>query len=228
MHYYIDGYNLFFRFNRNEGDFSKQRQQMIDELNMRIQFLKIEATIVFDSHYQPSEGSRAFFQNVEIIFTDEGETADDRILAEINSIDKPQHVTVVTSDKKLAWFARRCDAKTESVEVFVAWLYKRYENKQRQKVAKVKPAVKQRKITSKESVPQPTTKPEECYDYYLTTFQTRLEELEQEPKPHRAHAGKRQPRLKSKKPPIGMSDAARWHHIFEQKLKSGDDGMEEI
>lgn len=233
MRYFIDGYNLFFRFNKDANDFSKQRQLMIDELNWKMRFLKIEATVVFDSQYQRSPGSRSFFHDIEVIFTDEGETADDRILEEIKAIANPRNVTVVTSDKKLAWFARRCEAKTESVEVFSAWLNKRYENKKRQKPADKKAAKKaSKKIepTSSTLEPQPNAKPEECNDYYLTLFEERLATLppiESHKKHHPVRAGKKKSRPKGdNKENFGLSDVARWRQIFEQKLK-GDEDKEE-
>lgn len=183
MHYYIDGYNLMFRLGRDENTLTTQRQQLISELNIKLKLLEVEATVVFDSQYQLGESSRSHFQHLEILFSAYGETADNCILEEIKSENNPHHTVVVTSDKKLAWFARRCSAKTESVEQFMDWLNKRYKNKLRQQKEGVKAP---KTLLVKEKISQPHSPPkepkasasaEECYDYYLAEFQKRFEEL---------------------------------------------------
>ena len=52
--------------------------------------------------------TRSHYDELEILFTAEGETADEYIIDEIKNHPHPQQETVVTSDKKLAWHVRHC------------------------------------------------------------------------------------------------------------------------
>lgn len=218
MHYYIDGYNLLFRIQYPGVSFTTKREQLIAELGDLFHFLSINATLVFDSQYQEGESSRSHYHHVEIVYTNSGETADDRIISEIQ-LARYERITVVTSDKKLAWFARRCNASTESVEQFLGWLKKRYKNKQRPKL-KAPPKARQKKATLKKS-PEPEQRPEACYDYYLNTFQKSYSEaIEQEKS---AAPPKKMKRAKPRAIPqaekdSGVSDFDRWMRIFEERL----------
>lgn len=239
MHYYIDGYNLLFRLLGADDDFTKQRQQLIEDLNAQIQNLELDITIVFDSQFHESESTRSHFQNLEIIFTSIHETADDRILKEIKASRDPCKQTVVTSDKKLAWFARRCSAKTETVEQFSNWLNKRFKNKlrlQKEMLAAAKNPPKESE--KKKNVPEPqpikppppTVEPEKCTDYYLDQFQKKYDALFKEaPQPKKKLQKRHAASLKrSKKPPKHdeqkpVSDMDRWEHIFQNKLTDNRD-----
>jgi predicted RNA-binding protein with PIN domain len=234
MYYYIDGYNLLFRLLYSGKDFSIKRQQLIEELSEKLKALEVDATIIFDSQYRQEEGTRSHYKHLEIIFTSPGETADERIIEEVQAEKQPNQVTVVTSDKKLAWFARRCHAGTESAEEFLDWVNKRYKNKQRQKYqqAKKEPEQKVKVVPAKKvaepikTAPPPVEKPAEGgFNYYLTSFQTRFEQLEEKRKPKKDEANKRRPTPKKLKIPKSeieeersFSEIDRWIRIFEKKL----------
>lgn len=189
MHYYIDGYNLLFRFSDQNKDFTRLREVMIRELDHQATFLGLELTLVFDAQYQLGEASRTHYYNIEILYTAFGELADDLILSEIRTQNRPHLITVVTSDKKLAWFARRCEAKTESVEHFKAWLNRRYYNKLHKGDVKSKTPVSPKKAEGSAVEPPPpvsttplitplkpvkTASVTECHDYYHDEFERRL------------------------------------------------------
>ena len=129
MHYYIDGYNLLFRITNAGENLQEPRQRIIQDLGKKIIVLNISATLVFDSQYEASPRSFTQIKNFEIHFTDHGETADEYIIEDLKKLADPEKTIVVTSDKKLAWQARRHLAKTESVEEFIGWLNKRYKNR---------------------------------------------------------------------------------------------------
>lgn len=229
MHYYVDGYNLMFRILYGEDEISAQRQQLIDDLNRKIQLLELEVTIVFDAQYQYGDSSRSHFQNLEILFTAHGETADELILEEIKAEPNPHQVTVVTSDKKLAWFARRCAAKTESVEQFVEWVNTRFKNKiRKQKLGIPQAKNKEVKITlTKPKRPIPGITPEESFDFYLTQFQESFEKI-RATEVKKPSSLSQQQKKGIKKPPrapkkeSGVSDMDRWKKLFEQRLESGN------
>ena len=142
MHYYIDGYNLLFRVLRAGDDLQKQRQEITADIGKKVTLLELEATLVFDSHYQKDGYVRSHLNSLEIVFTAMGETADELILQELKESAHPSQHTVVTSDKKLANLCRLRQAKTESIDEFLGWLNKRYKNKQRRRPARVRVLVK--------------------------------------------------------------------------------------
>ncbi|MFQ5444883.1 MAG: NYN domain-containing protein, partial [Nitrospinales bacterium] len=176
MHYLVDGYNLMFRVLHAGDDLQAQREEIILDLNEKIQVLHLDVLIVFDAQYQYGRGSRSHLNYLEICFTDKGETADDFIIHKLKSTENPKQITVVTSDNKLGWRARRCLAKTETVEIFLTWLNKRYQNRirqreKRQKATKTRsPRGKKpsRKLPIKRGPPpSPGKSAEESFDYYL-------------------------------------------------------------
>ncbi len=221
MHYYIDGYNLLFRHYGVSDDFAKDRQGLIEELSKMVQLLELNVTLVFDAQHQHEGSSRSHFQRLEIVFSAHGETADELILHMIKSELHPNKKTVVTSDKKLAWFARRCAAKTESIEHFVDWLNKRHHNKLQQlkRIPELKKTVKP---TPKKIKPLPTDHPEACFDFYLELFQKEIEaqvphESSGEPIRKKGKPLKHRP---TEKP---LSEVERWRQIFENRLDGGDE-----
>lgn len=232
MHYFIDGYNLLFRYLYEDDRLSVQREIIIADLNTKLQNLEIEVTLVFDAQYQLGDTSRSHFQNLEILFSAQGETADDLILEEIKRERHPRQVVVVTSDKKLAWFARRSSAKTESVEYFMNWLNKRYKNKQRsiKKVTNASSSVKVKENIPPKAppiqcphVPTPKASPEECFDYYLDQFQKELESITEKKVPKKqSQSGlqRTKSKRKMKKPPEEpiQDHMMRWLEIFERKI----------
>lgn len=195
MHYYIDGYNLLFRIVKaSDEDLQKQREQIIDDLGRKINHLNIDATIVFDSYYQKGMRERSFKHNVEILFTDEGETADECILDELRTKRNPRLETVVTSDKKLAWQSRLKGAHTLSVEDFLSCLNQRWRKK-------IQPS----KIEKKE--PEPIIIPEKketVEEFYLKSFEDAL-------------AGDPFFKKEREKKEKRKSDYERWLDAFEEK-----------
>ena len=175
MHYYVDGYNVLFRLLHAGDNLKEQREQFIEYFKKKVQALNLQVTLVFDSQHHPGESSRAFQGVLEIAFTSNGQTADEYILGKI---DAEQDV-VVTSDKKLAWEARTHFVKTETVEEFFSWLNKRYKNKiKRAKEAKIreeplKVIAKPPAPVKKRAKPSVTATFQECFEYYLETFEER-------------------------------------------------------
>lgn len=177
MHYYIDGYNLLFRVVRAGDDLKSQRIKIINELQTKVRFLELSATLVFDAQYQHGEAAQTHFKGLDLLFTAEGETADEAILRLVKNSPKPDQCTVITSDKRLAWAARRRSAKTESIEEFLGWLNKRVKNK----IRRLKEADKAPKALSlpKKPVKRDLTPPqteEDRFQYYLKIFEEELKQ----------------------------------------------------
>ena len=236
MHYYIDGYNLLFRMLRaSDENLQIQRELVIQELNNKIQFLELDVTLVFDAQYQYGESTRTQLNYLEILFTSSGETADDFIISELKACRTPLQETVVTSDKKLAWRARRKLARTESVEEFFEWINRRYKNKKKQKKREKEegqsPTLIAPKPIAKPAVPtKPSTKDsvEECFGFYLNEFEKNFEEVSKtkpisdaskvEIKPE-IHKKLRKPKENVEK---GIPDHERWQKAFEERLSNPD------
>lgn len=229
MHYFIDGYNLMFRVIRAGNDLQLQREAIIHDLNRKIKCLNLHVTLIFDAQYQTGESSRHHYQNLEIRFTEHGETADDFILKELKHQKNPQHVTVITSDKRLAWSVRRRHAKTESVEEFLSWLNRRYKNKK-------KPALKptqQRECLKPRAdpvhPPHQLSTTEECFEYYLEQFESTFQLLTTQAKQAKAMmksnpSKKRRNSKPSKKnsDEDGLSTTERWLKAFEREISPDD------
>lgn len=181
MHYFIDGYNLMFRILRAGDDLQSQREKIIHDLHEKIQLLDLDVTLVFDAQYQYGDETRSHLHPLEICFTREGETADDYIIGALKAAPNHRQETVITSDNKLAWRARRHLAKTESIEEFMSWLNKRYRNKvaqMKQKRPASKPSTQRiipSRTPSKSSAPpKPGPTLNESFEYYLYEFEKKL------------------------------------------------------
>jgi uncharacterized protein len=204
MHFLIDGYNLLFRLSPFLEEFSASREAIIKELSLRATLLKWHLTVVFDAPDRQGVSKRTHYHNLEILYSGEGETADELIIKVLKRLGECGNCTVVTSDKRLAWKARHLGAKTESVESFVARLNKRYLKPPRE--------AKKRVVASKTEdsdylslfeKEQERTK-ESSSDEYLSLFEKEL--LEQKPA-----------KQKSKK--SIESDFERWFRIFEERVR---------
>lgn len=231
MHYFIDGYNLMFRVSRAGGDLQKQRQDIIQDLEIKINALNLNVTLVFDAQYQNTESSRSHILGVEILFTNVGETADEYILHALKEETKPHLQTVVTSDKKLAWLARRSYAKTETVEEFISLLNRRYKNKLQPKKPSKKliPSIVSKKIEPNSPVAK--SSPEACYDFYLNQFQKSFASLTEEKLAKREakklESGRTSPgKKKNKTPPTCIENEQsmmqRWLTAFNRDVTDAE------
>ena len=234
MHYFIDGYNLLFRILRNGDNLADQRRQIIEDLCQKVKILQLDVTLVFDSQYQPGDSERSYYNSLEIQYTSEGETADDFILSALKRSAHPEAQTVVTSDKHLAWLSRRRLAKTEPIEEFITWLNKRFKNKLRQ--SKKEKEILQEKATQAapkkimKRVPTSKSTVEDCYDFYLESFE---KEYEQDKQQKQAKQPATPPKVKKtpKKSKLSkdllpedssekhLSETERWHTIFNKKIQ---------
>lgn len=221
MLYLIDGYNLLFRVLRTSESLQKQRNHLITDIEQGLRLLKINVAIVFDSQYQPSEGSRHHLGDLEIIYTDKGETADEFILKKVKEAKKPEGITVVTSDKILANQCRYRLAKTLPVDEFLVWVEKRQKNILAEK--KEKPKLIVRPIIPPPPVKVTPEQPKEItQDDYEKIFMEGFEKLENEIEAKRDQKKilKKKKSVvekkakKEKRPPL-ETDMERWLRAFD-------------
>jgi predicted RNA-binding protein with PIN domain len=235
MHYLIDGYNMLFRLVHTRDNLQTQRQYIIHDLNKKVALLNLDVSLVFDATFQEGDRTRSHFDHLEILFTAEGETADEFILDELKNCSNPQQQIVITSDKKLAQQARLYSAQTETVEKFITRLNKNYEGKLKSTKKKELQANKQafliqtqtklaKKLFSKEDLPFKSTQEKD----YETIFEARFQELIiTEKTQKKGKQASESPKKLAKNKKIssnssfaqdGLTPMERWLKIFEDRL----------
>lgn len=188
-HYLIDGYNLFFRTaaGQDGSSFRQERDKTIQLISAQLKVTGFAASLVFDAAWQEGPSEKHVKGDLEIIYTDSGESADDWIVNEVKRSLKPSQLIVVTSDRKLAWRARMKGALTLTVEDFL----KLVRRVARKKLAKPVEAKLPPKLVQREKPP---------------TLNERYEKLFEE----KTDA----PQIKQKKE-TPISDYERWLKAFE-------------
>lgn len=215
MRYLIDGYNLLFRTSKEGVSLEQQRNALITFL---AKTMKGEATLVFDAPFQLGESKRTHYKTLEIVYTSEGQSADEYILEFVEKAAKPQEIVVVTSDKHLSRHARMLRAQTETIEAYFSRI-------QKQKVLKRKSLARPKKTNQKEATAAPSHEiaatDEACFDYYLRIFEKQFENLASSP----CHNVSRQKKGKVPKTTEIPSETheARWLRIFGRTLNQEGD-----
>lgn len=230
MHYFLDGYNLLFRSIDDDKELQQQREALLRELTEKLELLSLDITIVFDAAYSPGDVSRIRSRHVEVVYTAAGETADNYILDELREIPQAHQETVITSDKGLAWHARRCGAKTIDIETFITWLDSRYRNKIRKAHKKKETLETPARTTTRvpalplQKPPPPKKTPEGCFEYYEQIFEKRFQELPSE-KPKRkaptptAQETKKKKEAPKEAEPSGQSEEERYLRLFSERYE---------
>lgn len=223
MHYYVDGYNLIFRTLVSGESLQNRRERLIADLSDKIELLKLDTTLVFDSQYQSTEATRHHYKNMEIYYTDKAETADDYIIKSVKNSTRKNQLTVITSDLQLAWRVRREGALTMLVEEYLDWLQRRFRNKVHQLRESLKAPPPAEKSVLPKLLPEPqkiqkktvTVERKTDIDFYMEQFGgVDNEEVS-------AHDPKKDPHekpvLSKDNPPMNYeSDFDRWLREFEK------------
>lgn len=161
MLYIIDGYNFLFRLLNPNEDLRKAREGLIASLVKKISHAKLRTILVFDSKYQPGFQSEKKVGNLLVVYTSEGETADEWILQKAKKGDS----TAVTSDKRLAAQIRHKGAHTLSCEAFVAYLNKKMKLRAQRSKSENRPLLP----------PSKTKRVKGSLEYYQKMFETGVE-----------------------------------------------------
>jgi predicted RNA-binding protein with PIN domain len=99
----VDGYNIIFAWEELSAlakeDLDAARRQLCDSLSSYAGYKKCTLVLVFDGYKQKgSPGSKSVWNNIRIVYTKEGETADAYIEALAAEIGSNYAVRVATSD----------------------------------------------------------------------------------------------------------------------------------
>lgn len=101
---FVDGYNVINYWpglkNIKDYSFEAARQELIDILSNYASYKGYKVFIVFDAHMVSGsiEKKEKVSDNIIVIFTKEGDTADNFIERAVNKIGRKSEVCVVTSD----------------------------------------------------------------------------------------------------------------------------------
>lgn len=122
MHYFVDGYNLLFRIAKGKMPLQQKRQILLETLAS----FHLNLTIVFDST-QEKHGieDRGHWQDLEIVYTEIGQSADAYIKQAIENAPHPRRETVITSDRELKRLCTHLGAHTQTIEAFLSRLERR-------------------------------------------------------------------------------------------------------
>lgn len=105
----VDGYNMIGAWPRlkqlSEKDFDQARRELLEKMAEYGAYTGKKVIVVFDAHLAPGRETKVFYRGVEVIYTKEKETADERIekLAITLSKDDRHQVYVATSDYTEQW-----------------------------------------------------------------------------------------------------------------------------
>ncbi|AKL98103.1 NYN domain-containing protein [Endomicrobium proavitum] len=127
MRYIVDGYNVInasdiFKASTLEG----RRDKLFEFINQNRPHgsFKNSITVVFDNKsknpYDFCGHNKSHLGNIEIIFSDGVDLADDIIAQIVDESSNPYEITVVTNDKGIRRRTAPAGAKHESVESFLA------------------------------------------------------------------------------------------------------------
>lgn len=127
MHYLIDGYNLLFFGDESKSSLRSRRQTIIQSLKKEFTQLRMKGTVIFDgSHRADEESGLSYKSPLVIVYSHQGQTADQYILEKLEAAKTPSELTIVTNDKGLAMHARNFGAKSMTISAFFAQLKKKH------------------------------------------------------------------------------------------------------
>lgn len=112
MQYIVDGYNYLFALNGDIGNFEQARKKLLKTLSRFAKDFSLSFIVVFDAHKQPEKLSVIELDSLEVVYTDEGQTADEYILELLEYSSRPSQITLVSDDVYLCRQAKTFGAKT--------------------------------------------------------------------------------------------------------------------
>lgn len=206
MHYFLDAYNLLFRLLDKGEVVQLAREALIDQIGKKVNLIDLRVTLVFDSAYQPGWASSQQDRMLEIIYTSEGETADDWLIRYSKKLSTHPEITIVTSDKRLAVHLKVKGIKILSCEKFISFLNKRVRSVLKAPKESIAPPPKVTPLKKKVA--------KGSAEYYEKLFQDRLEN-ETPPLPKKkVPKPLTKEKQKDNEKKCGESEEERWGRLF--------------
>jgi len=120
MHYWIDGYNFFFRLTKNYKAMREQERELLLKLYKTMQHLGSQMTVVFDGREKdPPEALLRNLRSMKIVYTPATQTADHYIVEMLEHTQNPDQEMVISSDRELLRHAKQRGARTQTIEEFL-------------------------------------------------------------------------------------------------------------
>lgn len=108
MSYLIDGNNVMAQRVGWHRDKSGTRRVLMDELAEFARAKRAKVAVVFDGAPEPHFPDGASYRGIKVFYADRGSNADERIKRFVDNARERRTLLVVTSDRELASYVRRC------------------------------------------------------------------------------------------------------------------------
>lgn len=106
MAYIVDGNNVMGQLPGWHRDKSKSRRALLEKLAGFARVKRARVTVVFDGRPDPALPEGSAFHGVKVLYAERGSDADTRIESLVVSSTDPRGLTVITSDRHLAFLVR--------------------------------------------------------------------------------------------------------------------------
>ena len=111
MSYLIDGNNVMAQRVGWHRDKAKARRNLLDELAQLVKAKRMSIRVVFDGEPERHFADGAVYRGVRVFYAERGSDADERIKQLVEKERERRTLMVVTSDRALAGYVRRCGAQ---------------------------------------------------------------------------------------------------------------------
>lgn len=111
MSYLIDGNNVMAQRVGWHRDKPGTRRVLMDELAEFARVNRSRVAVVFDGAPEPHFPDGASYRGIKVFYSDRGSNADERIKRMVDVEQERRTLLVVTSDRELASYVRRCGVK---------------------------------------------------------------------------------------------------------------------
>jgi predicted RNA-binding protein with PIN domain len=111
MPYLVDGNNVMAQRVGWHRDKAKARRRLMDELARFAQGVRVRVAVVFDGAPEQHFADGSSYKGaVRVFYSERGSNADERIKRMVEATRERRTLIVVTSDRELADYVRRCGA----------------------------------------------------------------------------------------------------------------------
>jgi predicted RNA-binding protein with PIN domain len=111
MSYLVDGNNVMAQRVGWHRDKPKARRRLMDELARFAAGARARVRVVFDGAPEPHFADGAVYKGVRVFYSERGSNADERIKQMVEMERERHTLIVVTSDRALSDYVRRCGAR---------------------------------------------------------------------------------------------------------------------
>ncbi|HLG14699.1 MAG TPA: NYN domain-containing protein [Blastocatellia bacterium] len=118
MPYIVDGNNVMGQRPGWHRDKPKARRRLLEQIAALARAKKVRITVVFDGGGDREFPEGSAYHGARILYAEPGSDADTRILRLVEASADARGITVVTSDRRLAFAVRACGAKVVRSGVF--------------------------------------------------------------------------------------------------------------